>query len=68
MPSWQEFHPIVVAFLGLPTWDTFKPFIVTGLALGGVYALSESGRAALVTFAHALEELAEEAVTAVAEC
>lgn len=42
MPSWQEFQPIV-AFLGLPTWDTFKPFIVTGLALGGVYALSGVG-------------------------
>jgi hypothetical protein len=35
----------------------------------GVYGLSENGQAALVAFAHALEELAdEEAVIAVAEC
>ena len=33
--------------LGLPSWEFFKPFIVTGLALGGVYALSRGrdGRA-----------------------
>jgi branched-chain amino acid transport system permease protein len=47
MPSWQEFQPCVNAFLGLPTWDTFKPFIVTGLALGGVYALSGVGMVVL---------------------
>jgi branched-chain amino acid transport system permease protein len=29
--------------LGLPTWDVFKPFIVTGLALGGIYAVSGVG-------------------------
>ena len=35
----------------------------------GVYGLSEKGRTALVTFAHAVEELAgEEAVIAVAQC
>ena len=37
----------VIAFLGLPTWETFKPFIVTGLALGGVYALSGVGMVVL---------------------
>jgi branched-chain amino acid transport system permease protein len=47
MLSWQEFQPFVSAFLGLPTWDTFKPFIVTGLALGGVYALSGVGMVVL---------------------
>jgi branched-chain amino acid transport system permease protein len=41
-----DFQPIV-AFLGLPTWDTFKPFFVTGLALGGVYALSGVGMVVL---------------------
>lgn len=46
MSIWQEFQPIA-AFLGLPTWDTFKPFIVTGLALGGVYALSGVGMVVL---------------------
>jgi branched-chain amino acid transport system permease protein len=29
--------------LGLPTWDAFQPFIVTGLALGGIYAVSGVG-------------------------
>ena len=29
--------------LGLPAWDAFRPFIVTGLALGGVYAVSGVG-------------------------
>ena len=33
--------------MGLPTWETFKPFIVTGLALGGVYALSGVGMVVL---------------------
>lgn len=46
MPSWQEFEPLV-AFLGLPSWDTFQPFIITGLALGGVYALSGVGMVVL---------------------
>jgi branched-chain amino acid transport system permease protein len=40
---WQQ----VIAFLGLPNWETFKPFIVTGLALGGVYALSGVGMVVL---------------------
>lgn len=47
MSIWQELQPTVVAFLGLPTWETFKPFIVTGLALGGVYALSGVGMVVL---------------------
>jgi branched-chain amino acid transport system permease protein len=47
MPSWQVTQPFVEGFLGLPTWDTFKPFIVTGLALGGVYALSGVGMVVL---------------------
>lgn len=46
MPIWQEFEPLV-AFLGLPSWDTFQPFIITGLALGGVYALSGVGMVVL---------------------
>jgi branched-chain amino acid transport system permease protein len=41
-----DFQPIV-AFLGLPTLETFKPFLVTGLALGGVYALSGVGMVVL---------------------
>jgi len=47
MTSWQAIQPTVIAFLGLPTWETFKPFIVTGLALGGVYALSGVGMVVL---------------------
>jgi branched-chain amino acid transport system permease protein len=31
----------------MPTWDEFQPFIVTGLALGGVYALSGVGMVVL---------------------
>jgi len=27
----------------MPPWDNFEPFIVSGLALGGVYALSGVG-------------------------
>ena len=27
----------------MPTWQDFEPFIVSGLALGGVYALSGVG-------------------------
>ena len=27
----------------MPSWEDFQPFIVTGLALGGVYALSGVG-------------------------
>jgi branched-chain amino acid transport system permease protein len=47
MTIWQAIQPTVVAFLGLPTWETFKPFFVTGLALGGVYALSGVGMVVL---------------------
>jgi len=47
MTIWQAMQPTVVAFLGLPGWETFKPFIVTGLALGGVYALSGVGMVVL---------------------
>src|SRR5919201_2734995 len=31
----------------MPSWEDFKPFIVTGLALGGVYALSGVGMVVL---------------------
>jgi branched-chain amino acid transport system permease protein len=31
----------------MPSWDEFQPFIVTGLALGGVYALSGVGMVVL---------------------
>ncbi len=31
----------------MPSWDDFQPFIVTGLALGGVYALSGVGMVVL---------------------
>jgi branched-chain amino acid transport system permease protein len=31
----------------MPSWEDFKPFIVTGLALGGVYALSGVGTVVL---------------------
>src|SRR5918992_4770113 len=31
----------------MPTWEEFQPFIVTGLALGGVYALSGVGMVVL---------------------
>jgi branched-chain amino acid transport system permease protein len=34
---------LLATLLGLPTWEDFKPFIVTGLALGGVYAVSGVG-------------------------
>ena len=27
----------------MPSWEEFRPFIATGLALGGVYALSGVG-------------------------
>jgi branched-chain amino acid transport system permease protein len=37
----------VPALLGLPSWEFFKPFIVTGLALGGVYAVSGVGMVVL---------------------
>ncbi len=36
-----------VGLLGLPSWDQFQPFIATGLALGGVYALSGVGMVVL---------------------
>jgi len=31
----------------MPSWEEFKPFIITGLALGGVYALSGVGTVVL---------------------
>ena len=31
----------------MPSWEDFQPFIVTGLALGGVYALSGVGMVVL---------------------
>ena len=31
----------------MPSWEDFRPFIVTGLALGGVYALSGVGMVVL---------------------
>jgi branched-chain amino acid transport system permease protein len=38
---------VLGTLLGLPTLDQFKPFIATGLALGGVYALSGVGMVVL---------------------
>ena len=37
----------ILGILGLPSWDSFQPFIATGLALGGVYALSGVGMVVL---------------------
>src|SRR3954451_16325321 len=34
---------MTAGILGLPDWEGFRPFIATGLALGGVYALSGVG-------------------------
>src|ERR1700685_287721 len=36
-------HPLIVMALSLPSWTDEQPFLVTGLALGGVYALSGVG-------------------------
>jgi branched-chain amino acid transport system permease protein len=47
MPSWLDLHSLTVAVLGLPSWTDFQPFIYTGLALGGVYALSGVGMVVL---------------------
>lgn len=38
---------MLATILGLPTWEFFKPFIITGLALGGVYAVSGVGMVVL---------------------
>jgi branched-chain amino acid transport system permease protein len=38
---------MILGFLDLPSWDQFQPFIATGLALGGVYALSGVGMVVL---------------------
>jgi branched-chain amino acid transport system permease protein len=38
---------MIFGFLDLPSWDSFQPFIATGLALGGVYALSGVGMVVL---------------------
>jgi branched-chain amino acid transport system permease protein len=36
-------HPLIQLALSLPSWQDEQPFLVTGLALGGVYALSGVG-------------------------
>ncbi|MGA9857201.1 MAG: branched-chain amino acid ABC transporter permease [Solirubrobacteraceae bacterium] len=36
-------HSLILMALSLPSWQDEQPFIVTGLALGGVYALSGVG-------------------------
>jgi branched-chain amino acid transport system permease protein len=36
-------HPFIQLALSLPSWQDEQPFLVTGLALGGVYALSGVG-------------------------
>ena len=36
-------HPLIHLALSLPSWQNEEPFLVTGLALGGVYALSGVG-------------------------
>jgi branched-chain amino acid transport system permease protein len=36
-------HPLIHLALSLPSWQDEQPFLVTGLALGGVYALSGVG-------------------------
>jgi branched-chain amino acid transport system permease protein len=36
-------HPLIVTALSLPSWTDEQPFVVSGLALGGVYALSGVG-------------------------
>jgi branched-chain amino acid transport system permease protein len=38
---------LLTGILGLPSWVDFQPFLVTGLALGGVYALSGVGMVVL---------------------
>jgi branched-chain amino acid transport system permease protein len=38
---------MTLGILDLPSWDQFQPFIATGLALGGVYALSGVGMVVL---------------------
>jgi branched-chain amino acid transport system permease protein len=38
---------MTLGLLGLPSWENFQPFIATGLALGGVYALSGVGMVVL---------------------
>src|SRR5664280_1741088 len=41
-----QLHPFL-SILGLPPWSEFQPFVVSGLALGGVYALSGVGMVVL---------------------
>jgi branched-chain amino acid transport system permease protein len=36
-------HPLIHLALTIPSWQDEQPFLVTGLALGGVYALSGVG-------------------------
>jgi branched-chain amino acid transport system permease protein len=40
-------HPLIHLALSLPSWQDEQPFLVTGLALGGVYALSGVGMVVL---------------------
>jgi branched-chain amino acid transport system permease protein len=40
-------HPSILLALSLPSWQDEQPFLVTGLALGGVYALSGVGMVVL---------------------
>jgi branched-chain amino acid transport system permease protein len=47
MPIGTDLHSLVLAVLGLPSWTDFQPFIYTGLALGGVFALSGVGMVVL---------------------
>jgi branched-chain amino acid transport system permease protein len=47
MPGGIDLHPLIIGVLGLPSWLDFQPFIYTGLALGGVYALSGVGMVVL---------------------
>jgi branched-chain amino acid transport system permease protein len=47
MASWQFLHSIIATGLVIPSWTDFQPFIYTGLALGGVYALSGVGMVVL---------------------
>jgi branched-chain amino acid transport system permease protein len=36
-------HPLLAFALSVPSWQDEQPFLVTGLALGGIYALSSVG-------------------------
>ena len=47
MPDAIDLRPLIIGVLGLPSWLDFQPFLYTGLALGGVYALSGVGMVVL---------------------